>query len=99
MSAVYGVPKGRMIRSLYIPSVLPTVCKESSASLSFALKLVVSAEVMANTFQSIGGKMQTADLYAQTPTLFALTFIVFLTGYALECLGLFATHFIERGLQ
>ena len=96
MSRVYKVPQKRMIAALYIPSVLPTVSRESSTALSFSLKLIVSAEVMSNTFQSLGGQMQTANLYAQTPTLFALVLVVFLTGYALECLGLAATKFIER---
>ncbi len=99
MSNVYKVNKKRMVASLYLPSVLPTVCRECATSLSFSLKLIVSAEVMSNTFQSLGGQMQSASLYAQTPTLFALVLIVFLTGYALECLGLLLTNFIERRLR
>ena len=98
MSKAYEVPKKRMIFSLYIPSVLPTVCRESATSLSFSLKLIVSAEVMSNTFESLGGQMQSASLYAQTPTLFALVLTVFLAGYALECLGLLLTNYIERRL-
>lgn len=96
MSQVYGVSKKRIIKSLYLPSVFPTLSRESLSALTFALKLTVSAEIMSNTFQSLGGQMQTANLYAQTPTVFALAFVVFLTGFMIEGLGNFLILRIER---
>jgi NitT/TauT family transport system permease protein len=96
MSQVYGVSKKRIIKSLYLPSVFPTFSRESLSALTFALKLTVSSEIMSNTFQSLGGQMQTANLYAQTPTVFALAFVVFLTGFVIEGLGNFLILRIER---
>lgn len=96
MSRVYGVTKKRMVKSLYLPSVFPALSRESLSALTFSLKLIVSAEILSNTFQSLGGQMQTASLYAQTPTVFALAFVVFLTALAIECLGNLLILWIER---
>ena len=96
MSSVYGVGARRRITQLYLPTVFPIIGRDSGAALSFAMKLVVSAEVMSNTFQSMGGNMQQASLYDQTPTLFALTLFVFLIGYLLECLTILGVRLAER---
>ena len=96
MSRVYGVSKKRIITSLYLPSVFPSLSREGVSALTFSLKLTVSAEIMSNTFQSLGGHMQTANLYAQTPTVFALAFVVFLTGFIIESFGNFLILRIER---
>lgn len=99
MSRVYRVSRKKMIKQLFIPSVLPSVGLESATTLSFSLKLIVSAEIMSNTFQSIGGQMQAAALYDQTPLLFALTLFVFITGYCLECFGIWFTKRMQQGGQ
>ncbi len=96
MSKVYGVSKKRMIKSLYLPSIFPALSRESLSALTFSLKLTVSAEILSNTFQSLGGQMQTASLYAKTPTVFALAFVVFLTGFVMECIGNFLILRVER---
>ncbi len=90
MSRVYKVPLGRRIRELYLPAAAPYVCRESAAAFSFSLKLVVSAEVLANTYRSLGGMMQEASMYVEMPALFALTLTVLITGFALEGLGALA---------
>lgn len=97
MSVVYRVPKKKMIKELFLPIVFPKIFEEGARNLSFSLKLIVSAEIMSNTFQSIGGQMQSASLYDKTPLLFALTLCIFLTGYLLECLGLLACKFLFSG--
>jgi len=97
MSVVYRVPMIKRIKRLYLPSALPSVCGYGARNLSFALKLVVSAEIMSNTFQSIGGEMQFSALYDKTPLLFALTLFVFLSGYLLECLGLLGCKLFFSG--
>ncbi len=94
MSIIYRVSMEKRIKKLFLPSVLPNVCEYGARNLSFALKLIVSAEIMSNTFQSIGGEMQFSALYDKTPLLFALTLFVFLSGYILECLGLLTCKFL-----
>ncbi|MBQ8308658.1 MAG: ABC transporter permease subunit [Clostridia bacterium] len=99
MSRVYRVPLKKRVFCLYLPSVLPLVARESAAAISFALKLVASAEVLAGTFQSLGGLMQEAKAYLQIPQLFALVSIAFLLGLLLETLGMLAARAIERRVR
>lgn len=85
MSKVYKVPLMRRIFSLYLPSAAPFFLREAGASLSFALKLVVSAEVLAFTSNSLGGMMQEIRGYSgEMPTLFALVILSFVCGMVLE---------------
>ena len=55
------------------------------------LKIIVSGEVLANTFQSLGGMMQEAKMFVQMPRLMALTLVTVLVGFLLEgvCLLLY----------
>ena len=87
MSRVYRVPVSVQIKRLYLPSALPALCREGVAALSFSLKLIVSAEVLAFTSQSIGGWMQTANLGYEIAEMTALTAIVCLLGVLVEVLG------------
>ena len=53
---------------------------------------MVSAEVLANTFNSLGGLMQNAKLYAEMPRLAALTLVAVVLGLIID--GCFS--FLER---
>ncbi len=99
MSKVYRVPLKSRIFRLYLPSIAPYALRESTAAVSFALKLVVSAEVLANTYKSLGGLMQEAKLYYEMPTLFALVALTFLTGLCLEGLGGLLASAVERRVK
>lgn len=81
---VYRVGVKEQIKCLYLPHVLPRVIKEGGAGLSFGWKLTVSAEILASTFQSVGGMMQEAKFTYEYPTLFALTAVVCLLGVLVE---------------
>ena len=69
---------------MYLPLTAPYVLREAGGALSFAIKLVVSAEVLANTAKSLGGMMQEAKIYAEIPQLFALVGVSFVVGLVLE---------------
>ena len=99
MSRVYGVPLKKRILQLYLPSASPYVLREAGAALSFSLKLVISAEVLANTYKSLGGMMQEARAYLEMPTLFALVIVGFLTGLFLELLVGVAAWAVERRVK
>ena len=99
MSHVYQVPIWRQIWLLYIPSAAPMALRETTAALSFCVKLVVSAEVLANTWKSLGGMMQEAKLYLDMPLLFALVCITFLTGLLLETIGGAIAAWVERSCK
>ena len=97
--AVDKVPLYKQIFRMYLPQILPSVLRESAGALSFSLKRVVSAEIMANTFKSIGGWMQDSKIYLDMPRLFALTLLVVITGLLLETLGNLIALAAERGAK
>ena len=84
ISRVHGASLWTRIYRLYIPLSSPYILRESSGALSFSVKLVVSAEVLASTAKSLGGMMQEAKVYAEIPRLFALVFATFILGFLLE---------------
>ena len=99
MSRVYRVPLKKQIFQLYLPSALPYVLREAGAAVSFSLKLVVSAEVVAQTYKSLGGMLQDAKFYAEMPKMFALVTLTFLFGLALELIGAWVANFVERRVK
>ena len=82
---VYGASAKNKIMRVYLPLAAPYILRESAAALSFSLKLVVSAEVVASTARSLGGLMEDAQGY-NLPRLFALVIVTFLVGLLLEVL-------------
>ena len=99
MGKVYKVPLKKRIFQLYLPSALPYVTREGSAALSFALKLVVSAEVLADTYKSLGGMMGDAKRYLDVPLLFALLLVTFVMGAVVELCGFAVAKRIERRVK
>ena len=91
VSRVQGTPLFRRVSAIYLPLSAPYILKEAGGALSFSVKLVVSAEVLANTWQSLGGMMQEAKIYNEIPQLFALVAVSFMAGLILEfAVSLFA---------
>ena len=86
MSAVYRVPMKTRLLRLYLPIALPSIVKGGASALGFALKLTVSAEVLADSFIGLGGMMQEAKAYLDIPLLFALLLAVFVLSLGLDIL-------------
>ncbi len=99
VARVYGTPWYRRVLGVYLPLSSPYILRESGAAISFSLKLVISAEVLANTAKSLGGMMQTAKVYAEIPQLFALVSVAFLTGLILETLFSCLTLWVEKRVK
>ena len=99
MSKIYRVPLKRQIFSLYLPALAPKLALESGAALSHSLKVVVSAEILSHTYQSLGGWMQDASLYVEMPKLFALVLIVFFTGLLIELFGNTLFYLLQRRVK
>ena len=92
VSRVQGTPLYRRVTAIYLPLSSPYVLREAGGALSFSLKLVVSAEILAYTASSLGGMMWDARIFSNVPQLFALVGVTFLLGLLLEmaftCLAL-----------
>lgn len=84
---VYGASVKNRVFRVYLPLSAPYILREAAGAFSFALKLVVSAEVVANVAKSLGGMMQDARAWGKLPTLFALVVVTFVAALILELTG------------
>lgn len=86
MLKVYKVGKKDRIFKVYLPLVSPNIISQSGANISLAIKVMISAEVLASTYRSLGGLMQNARLYLEMPRLAALTLAAVVLGVVFEVL-------------
>ena len=86
MLTLYNVSKKTQVK-VYLVGILPTLVKEFFTLFSFGLKLVVSGEILANVYKSIGGTIHQASTYSNTIYLMALTLVVCVIGIVLEVVG------------
>lgn len=84
MIKVYNVPKSQTIFKIYLPLIAPQTIPQIGADISLGLKVMISAEVLAGTFKSLGGMMQEARLYIEMPRLAALTLIAVFFGLIVD---------------
>lgn len=96
MCEVYRVPMKKRILDMYLPIASPYVVRELAGAAAFALKLIVSAEIMAYTYRSLGGMLQDAQIFSEMPRLFALTVLVIVLGLLLEGAGIFFARLLEK---
>ena len=80
MSKVYKVDKKNMIFKMYLPQTLPMAFTGIKSSIGLNLKLIIAAEVLAQTADSIGVYMQLAKINLDTATLFAWTAVAIVLG-------------------
>lgn len=84
MAAIYKLSlRDRLFRVL-IPMMLPDVLSQAGANFSLTVKVMISAEVLASTFRSVGGLIHTAAVELATARMFALVLLMLLFGGLLE---------------
>ena len=76
MATVYRVPRSRRIRELTLPALRPYLFASAHAGLGMAYKVTVAAEVIVQPRNALGGAMQEARFYLDTPRILALTLAV-----------------------
>ncbi len=86
LSRVYMVPKPRMVRLLYAPSLAPYLVSAAAQAMGVSWKIVVSAEVLSLPRTGMGARMDTARAFLDTPGLFAWTLLLVLIGYGSDLL-------------
>ncbi|MGN0806407.1 MAG: ABC transporter permease [Candidatus Coproplasma sp.] len=80
---VYRIKPSEVITKVYLMRLAPRLVSQTGANLSFGIKLIISAEVMASTYTALGGMMSEAVIYS-LPRLAALTLFAVLFGIAVE---------------
>lgn len=96
MAKIYKVPLSKRIFSLYIPQTATALMNVVQNTIGLTLKLVIAAEVLAQTKESIGLNMQLANLYLETPTLIAWTIVAVVLGGLLESIVLLIKKIYQR---
>lgn len=84
MAKVYKVYKGLVIRKLYIPSIAPTLFSSAKSNISLSVKVIIAAEVLAQTAKSMGNNMQLSKIYLDTAELLAWSITAVVLSYILE---------------
>ncbi len=84
MAKVYGVSKKDILFKIYLPQISPNILSQTGANVSLGLKLTISAEVLAATYNSLGGLMQTSSAFVEIPRLAALTIAAVVLGLILD---------------
>lgn len=98
MCKVYKVPYKKQIFSMYVPKILPQIILGIANGISFSIKLIVSAEILASVYKSIGSLIKEASIYSLTAELLALTFAVCLIGVLVEFIGKILSEKAEKKL-
>lgn len=84
MATVYGVSKRDRLFKIYLPLTAPNILSQTGANVSLGLKVMISAEVLVNTAQGLGGMMQENSAAAQVANLAALTVAAIVLGLLIE---------------
>ena len=84
MAKVFGVSKGRMIKGIYIPSIMPFFMSSAKMGMGLAWKAGVAAEVLTNPKFGIGTYLYESKIYLETTDLFAWTAVIIIISVILE---------------
>jgi NitT/TauT family transport system permease protein len=84
MGSVFHFSKIKMLRSIYIPSVMPYFIAAFTTGLGLAWKAGIAAEVIGIPMHSIGQHLYNAKIYLETADLFAWTVVVILLSMLVE---------------
>ena len=88
MARAFRFGRLKIVRRIYVPSVMPYFTAACTTGMGLAWKAGIAAEVLANTRDSIGGRIYGAKIYLETADLFAWTAVVIVMSVALEKLML-----------
>lgn len=99
MAKVYNVPTGSVIRYIHLPTMLPLLVEHSKTTLVLALKVVVSAEVLAYTVSSIGSGMYSARINIATAQLLAWTILCLVLCFVIQGIVTLCQYLYRRYRQ
>ncbi len=84
MARVYSFSKGKLLRLVYIPSVMPSFATGLTTALGLAWKAGIAAEVLSTPKGYIGTELYNSKVYLETADLFAWTVVVILLSFIFE---------------
>ena len=84
LAKVYRLPKLRILRRIYVPSVMPVFRMACSSALGLGWKAGIAAEVLTVPKHSIGRMISESKLYVLTEELFAWTLAIIVFSLLLQ---------------
>lgn len=98
MARIYKVPKRKVIRNIYLGSLVPFLLSAVRVSVGTMWKVAIVAEYVAGD-SGMGIQISDAKFYLETPKVFAFTMVAVLCGLLLEYLfDLFISKSKLRGI-
>ena len=84
MAKVFEVPRGKTIKGIYIPQIMPFFMAAAKMGMGLAWKAGIAAEVLTNPKFGIGTSLYESKIYLETTDLFAWTAIIIIISVILE---------------
>lgn len=84
MAEVFAMPKGRYVRYVVLPQILPHFQSAISIGAGLCWKAGIAAEVIGMPKGSMGERLQQAKAYLDTPNLFAWTVVIVVVSILFE---------------
>lgn len=97
VARVFGFSRKKLLRAVYIPSVLPYFLSACKSAVGLGWKAGVAAEVLTVPAVSIGRMLYESKLYLETEDLFAWTAAVILCSLLIEKLVMTAVGRLPAG--
>ncbi len=97
MAALFKMPRARVISAIYAPSLTPYFASASSSGLGIAWKSAIATEVICRPEIAVGRHIYNAQIYLETPELFAWTIAVVVLSVLLEKLALSTLRRLASG--
>lgn len=99
MASLFHLSRGRLIRYIYLPEVLPYFRAAAVTALGISWKSGTAAEVIGIPDGSIGEALYEAKIYLETPDLYAWTFVIVIVSFLFEKLILAALDLLAHALS
>lgn len=84
MAKIYGIRPADKLTGIYIPAVTPVVLDGARSAVSLCVKVVIAAEVLAQTAGSIGIEMQKESVMFEIANLMAWTVVAIVMSFVFE---------------
>ncbi|MEA3317333.1 MAG: ABC transporter permease subunit [Bacteroidota bacterium] len=92
MAYVYKIKKHRILKDIYIPTIIPYIFSGASSALGFGWRAVIIGEVLSQPQYGIGTNMQSAQTYLIVKDVIAWTIIAIIISYIFE----FGIRYFEK---
>lgn len=98
MAKVFRMGKGRKIRYLYLPAIMPYFVSAITVGLGLCWKAGIAAEVIGLPRFSIGEQLYESKIYLMTDQLFAWTIVIIFISVVSEKLMIRFIHLLQNAL-